>query len=112
MKPKAQRKAPPARRKSTLATPAAGGPTTDLPAPGPETQVRPEKTSPVDQGDDKYLVPEGSTVDSLLASGFIPRLTAIGDNLVRVMLSAQPCTCSDVSHRHTRKENISSRPSR
>ncbi len=94
MKPKAQRKAPPARRKSTLATPAASGPTTDPPAP--ETQVCPENPSPADQRDDKYLVPEGSTVDSLLASGFVPRLTAIGNNLVRVMMSAQPCACSDV----------------
>ncbi len=70
---KSQRKAP-ARRKSTT-TPTASGRTATKPPLHPAP-------SPVGQGEDNYHVPEGSTVESLLASGFVPPLTAIGDNLV------------------------------
>lgn len=43
---------------------------------------QPAHASQSGQADSNYSIPEGSTAESLLASGFVPPLTAIGDNLV------------------------------
>ncbi|KAI0779618.1 hypothetical protein C8Q74DRAFT_1217087 [Fomes fomentarius] len=57
-----------------------GNPTTKPKSQPTEPPLHPAPT-PVGQGEDKHHIPEGSTVESLLASGFVPPLTAIGDNL-------------------------------
>lgn len=113
---KPARKAP-VRRKSTVTATPATGPTESRSGSQTETQVAPDPQPEIvpknsSQAEDRYSVPRGSTVETLLASGFVPPLTAIGDNLVRTTATPARCSSCLSLHRHTMKADGSSKLSR